>query len=353
MYKSFHIQNFRCFKDFSINNLERVNLIAGGNNVGKTALLEAIFLHAGGTNIELTIRLNGFRGYEKFKVDDNASENIWVPLFYQYDEKAVIDIEAKNSDNQMRRLRLKLIQPDSVAIQGEQRPLEELISTASPLSGLELEQELCGQRKVFRATIGPNGIKLEPRPNPSPFPCHFLAARMRPNPAHEAELYGHLETENQEQTVLELLKIIEPNLKRLAMIVTSGVPTLHGDIGLGRLIPLAFMGDGMGRLASLVIAIANASGGVVLIDEIENGMHHSIMTDVWLGIAEIARRFDVQIFATTHSYECLTAAHRAFKKSSGYDFRLHRLDLIDDSIKARTFDEEMLEAALKAGWEVR
>ena len=69
MYKSFRIKNFRCFKDFSIDNLERVNLIAGGNNVGKTALLEAIYLHAGGTKIELTMRLSGFRGYDRFKVD--------------------------------------------------------------------------------------------------------------------------------------------------------------------------------------------------------------------------------------------------------------------------------------------
>ena len=46
MYRSFRIKNFRCFKDLSIDNLERVNLIAGANNVGKTALLEAIFLHA-------------------------------------------------------------------------------------------------------------------------------------------------------------------------------------------------------------------------------------------------------------------------------------------------------------------
>ena len=121
----------------------------------------------------------------------------------------------------------------------------------------------------------------------------------------------------------------------------------------GRLIPLAFMGDGTRSLARFALAIANASDGVVLIDEIENGLHYSILTEIWGGIAELARQFNVQIFATTHSYECLTAAHRAFQKSEKYDFRLHRLDRIKDSIKAATFDGEMLEAALRAKWEVR
>ncbi|MCZ6680490.1 MAG: AAA family ATPase [Candidatus Poribacteria bacterium] len=153
--------------------------------------------------------------------------------------------------------------------------------------------------------------------------------------------------------IFDILKIVEPRLKRLTVIVMGGTPTLHGDLGFGRLIPLSFMGDGMGRLMSLVTAIANSSDGVVLFDEIENGIHYSIMTDLWLGIAELARKFNVQIFGTTHSFECITAVHKAFQKSGTYDFRLHRLDRVDDSIKAHIFDEEMLEAVLRAGWEVR
>jgi AAA15 family ATPase/GTPase len=356
MYRSFRIKNFRCFKDLSIDNLECVNLIAGANNVGKTALLEAIIIHAGATRIELTIRLNGFRGREQFKVyEENASENVWVPLFYQYDDQKVIEIKAKDSNDNMRKLRLKFIQPNSATIQQDQSSFERqgFILTESTSREFELEQVSCGVRKVFRATIGPNGIELSPPPDPLPFPCHFFGARTKPNVLQEAEHYGHLEVENQENTILDFLKIIEPRLKRLAMIIAGGSPTLHGDIGLGRLIPLAFMGDGMRRLASLAISVANASGGVVLIDEIENGLHYSILTEIWLGIAELARQFDVQIFATTHSYECLTAAHRAFQKSKKYDFRLHRLDRIKDSIKAATFDGEMLEAALRAKWEVR
>jgi AAA15 family ATPase/GTPase len=60
MYTSFEITNFRCFDHLKLDNLARVNLIAGKNNVGKTALLEALFVHCGAYNPELAVRLNSF-----------------------------------------------------------------------------------------------------------------------------------------------------------------------------------------------------------------------------------------------------------------------------------------------------
>jgi AAA15 family ATPase/GTPase len=113
------------------------------------------------------------------------------------------------------------------------------------------------------------------------------------------------------------------------------------------------MGDGLGRLTSLLLTIANAPGGVVLVDEIENGLHHSILGKVWRAIGDAARRFDTQVFATTHSYDCIRAAHQAFEASESYDFRLHRLERIGDMIRAVTYDQAVLAAALKAELEVR
>jgi AAA15 family ATPase/GTPase len=115
-----------------------------------------------------------------------------------------------------------------------------------------------------------------------------------------------------------------------------------------------FMGDGMNRLARLVGAIGYAKGGVVLIDEIENGLHYSVLKDVWKAIGKAAREFNTQIFATTHSWECLVAAHQAFSEGEEYDFRLHRLERSStDAIVAKTMDSEILETAIEQGWEMR
>jgi AAA15 family ATPase/GTPase len=119
------------------------------------------------------------------------------------------------------------------------------------------------------------------------------------------------------------------------------------------MVPLPLMGEGMVRLASLVLAISNAQDGFVLIDEIENGLHHSILSKLWSAVGEVSRQFNTQVFATTHSNECIAAAHKAFRESGAYDFRLHRLERIKETILAITYDQETLEAAIEAGLEVR
>ncbi|MGC8878301.1 MAG: AAA family ATPase [Anaerolineae bacterium] len=157
----------------------------------------------------------------------------------------------------------------------------------------------------------------------------------------------------EQDTVLRVLQLSEPKLRELTTVLVADVPMLYGDVGTGRLIPLPLIGEGIVRLADLVIQIGNAGGGVVLVDEIENGLHHSILPRVWQAIGEVARQFDVQIFATTHSLECIIAAHRAFSDSPLYDFRLHRLERVGETIRAVTYDRETLEAAIEADLEVR
>ena len=75
---------------------------------------------------------------------------------------------------------------------------------------------------------------------------------------------------------------------------------IYADIGLGEMLDLRIMGDGLVHLTSILLHIASAAGGIVLIDEIENGLHHSIMHKVWRAIAAAARQFNTQVIATTH-----------------------------------------------------
>ena len=86
------------------------------------------------------------------------------------------------------------------------------------------------------------------------------------------------------------------------------------------------MGGGFARLMELTLAFAEVKDGSILIDEIENGLHHAVLQSVWERISHLSRRFNVQVFATTHSYECIAAAHEAFKHAElDDDFSLIRL----------------------------
>lgn len=361
MYKSFEVRNFRCFPRLTLAHLERINLIAGVNNIGKTALLEALFLHCGAYNPELTLRLNTFRGIDTVKVERGRwTETPWDSLFSGFDVSVDIELDGEDDITRRRLLRLRVIrQPQELARfaqlieRNPDDPASLVIQSKVIDIVLEFAYQQEGQDGRYYMILDPKGLRIEPIPPPPPFPAFFLPARIRIPLQEDAERFGRLEIAGQQDVLVRALRVIEPQLRRLAVVVVGGVPVIHGDIGMGRLLPLPIMGEGMTRIASLILTIGNASGGVVLVDEIENGLHHSIMSDVWRVIGEVARRFNVQIFATTHSMECIAAAHQAFAESEVYEFCLHRLERRNDDILAVTYDQETLKAALETGLEVR
>lgn len=372
MYQSFEVTNFRCFSKLELKELERVNLIAGMNNVGKTAFLEAMFLHCGAHNPELTLRVNVFRGIEYVRTDvEQWVETPWASLFNQFDDsKRVelkgVELKGKNEPNVCRILRLK--RPSHVPSEILTRATVNILGvgeniTPSSTHVLELECEekqipkggkttKKGKTQKYHLILDAKGIRMT-SPTPPPFPAIFLPARVRIPPVEDANRFGKLEVIGKQDVVLKTLQVVEPRLRRLAVVMVGNVPIIHGDIGLDRLVPLPLMGEGMARLTSLALAIANAPNGVVLLDEIENGLHYSVLPKVWRTIGEAARVFNTQIFATTHSFECIVAAHRAFSECEHYDFRLHRLERVNDSIRVVTYDQETIEAAIEMGMEVR
>lgn len=99
--------------------------------------------------------------------------------------------------------------------------------------------------------------------------------------------------------------------------------------------------------------IIGASAEVAFIDEIENGVHHSSLIDLWRGLAKATDAFGVQVFATTHSYECIEAAHEAFSESSNYDFSIIQLFRESEQIQGRVLDQEHIKAAIAGEIDLR
>jgi hypothetical protein len=360
MYKRFEVKNFRCFPELSAGNLERFNLIAGVNNVGKTSLLEAIFVHCGAGNPELTLRLDAFRGIEEIRVHFVAwKETVWDSLFNEFDTGKIIELDGKDGEGLRRITRLRVLrEPEDLPPSGElsqpnvDKP-EAVALSSEAAQVLELEYEENGRKRKHHMILDRKGIRVAPIVPGPPFQTIFLPARVRISTADDSERFGNLEKLGQQDAVVKALQVIEPRLERLAVVVDRRVPMIQGNIGLSRLVPLPVMGEGMARLTSLVLAIGNSPNGLVLLDEIENGLHHTVLAKVWKAIAEVARRFNTQIFATTHSLECIMAAYRSFSESDKDDFRLHRLNRVNGTIKWLTYDAETLKAAIETGLEVR
>lgn len=353
MVQMLQIKLFRGFSDLTVEGFERINLIAGANNVGKTALLEALFLLQGAANPELVLRILGFRGLSNLKYE---AEALWGHLFYQFDLQKEIEISSRDTRLVERSLKMTLREPQIITARPRSAKAQNSWSAYSNTFAKELALTYCANNETYksRAYITEDGLQYErPFVSKSHSDGIFLTSRWGTAVIEDTERYSRLEAVGLEGQVLQALQLIEPRLKRLTVVLIGGSPVIHGDIGLGRLIPLPLMGEGMGRLLSLLVAIANVPNGIVLIDEIENGLHHSILHLIWKGIAAFVRQFNVQLFATTHSSECVEAAHDALTESEPYDFRLFRLQRQGQAIQAVSHDQEMLTAALEVGLEVR
>jgi ABC-type multidrug transport system ATPase subunit len=83
-------------------------------------------------------------------------------------------------------------------------------------------------------------------------------------------------------------------------------------------IPIGSMGDGMWRMLAMAIAITQCKNGILLVDEIDTGLHYSVMAEMWRLILNAAKAFNVQVFATTHSYDCVKSLS-AICVDSGHD----------------------------------
>ena len=101
------------------------------------------------------------------------------------------------------------------------------------------------------------------------------------------------------------------------------------------------------------LAFLSAQDGVLLVDEIENGLHYGALVDVWKSLDWLSREFNVQVFATTHSYECIRAANAAFSEAESDDLHFHRLNRKGEQAIAVTYTKPMLDTNIEYFWELR
>jgi len=354
MIKKFKINNFKTFEAIEIKPLERINLISGKNNVGKTSLLEAIFLHEGAHNAGLALVIEKFRGIVTFDNNEFLSE-----LFTKFKTQQEILLEAEYIDGNhlLLRIRQEAINK-STAVDIEN---VELQGTASITPRIIFQGEANGKivcNSQFFIGTDPKGllrpisstVKQALRPT-----AIFVSTGISKEEKNRinAERFSSQVIKKRKERIIDALKIIDPRLVNLELSKRGNDNFVCGDIGYDKMLPLSLMGEGMDRYLSLVLSILTAENGVVLIDEIENGLYHSLCPKIWANLAKLARDHNVQVIATTHSYECIKSAHESFKQDQQYDFILHRLDRVGERIEDVSYDKETLEAALKSDMEIR
>jgi len=271
-----HIRNYRIFRDLRIDQLRRINLIAGSNNSGKTTLLEAIFLLARVGNPDMLGNVN----ISRVDLNDKAplGEIFWKPFFSHLDMSSPIEINGCHSSHGTLALEIAFERSPDIDI-----PMEYIGGTpiANPPDKLTLtlRYRYSGGQDENYIAIQASQAKITLPRIIAPFRSAFLKAQ-NTSSQDDAILLAGLRQQKRDHLLLEALQVIEPKLQSIEDNSASGTPMIWGDIGLSELIPLAVMGEGMTQLARSILAISTAPDGIILIDEIENGIHHSALPKV-------------------------------------------------------------------------
>jgi ABC-type multidrug transport system ATPase subunit len=173
-----------------------------------------------------------------------------------------------------------------------------------------------------------------------------------PNKGYLHRLWDQIQLTAKEEDVVKLLQVIDARVERVAF--RASEPEALVKLKEAAPLPLGNLGDGMTRLLTIAIALVSASNGYLLVDEIDTGLHYRTITDMWRVVMETAVRLNVQVFATTHSWDCQRSFAEALNMQDDQDIgAFFRLQRRGEQIEAIRYDAERLTFAIEQDIEVR
>lgn len=134
----------------------------------------------------------------------------------------------------------------------------------------------------------------------------FIPAGFKPLPAAMADDFEKLRYRGQDDVILSVVRIIDPSIDRVE-VFSFGSKKIHLQRKEQPFIPITMFGDAINKVVNITLKIANSQNGILLIDEIENGIHYTHQHAFWSLLFKVARKFNVQIFSTSHSLEMIRA----------------------------------------------
>ncbi|MEQ1528516.1 MAG: AAA family ATPase [Methylococcales bacterium] len=386
MLNNLRIRNFRMLEDLEISKLGRVNLIVGKNNSGKSTILEVLRIYAGKANPKLLREIlsehdeffelrnelstenkeQNWYGLKhlfiqrNFPIDDNTFISIASGktsllvieyLFYYTEEKFIHDqdgaIMGSNS-------KLVIVNPSKVSDFDLRIELVPALRITFE-SGHKTLLDLAGDKRDFNLGY----VHERPSIKYSYVSTEFLSQEKL------AKLWDQIALTPNQDKVIQALKIIDPEIEGLAFVKDQNGLS---DRDINRLaiaklknsenpVPLNSMGDGMSRILQLILSVFPAKDGFLLIDEFELGLHYSVQEQVWRIIFELAKDLNIQVFATTHSWDCIESFTKVAVESpeDGILLKVSKSRLTSDNGKviATVYDEAELQTITASDLEVR
>ena len=336
---SLAIQNFRVFEDFKVNKLGKVNLIVGKNNAGKSSFLEALRIYAANGRERLMQELAAGHD-ERFQFDEYTEEELQsdnLPYAGFFSNRRLPPDNAKGivigeSSDSKQALAI------NVVFLTNQKMLS--LVPRSFLSQFQA-QDLIAQlivkkddQQIFPLNVSFNSQEAN-YSIPEPIPCSMVPTQLV-SFDKLADVWDEIIalTDN-ELIVKDALKLITPEFEDISFVKANGNSLrAQGDVrrtvnvrlaGLPHPVPINSMGEGMLRILQIILKVFPAKDGFLLIDEFENGLHYSVQEKVWQMVFDLAEKLNIQVFATTHSWDCITSFAQVARQRETDDGILFRV----------------------------
>ena len=365
---SLSIEGFRGIEELSIPRLGRVTLFAGRNGVGKTTVLDAVRLYARrGRRAALDELLAGREEVAAGRDADGSGRPLpdRKALFHGRESSGYARISIGPRDGEPR------LALSTVRLGGERDSFTKTL----------LVKSLGESARVMKVEFG-DSVELLPPGRPTPLDdfkdlvspladdengqppelaCQCVGPGL-PGSGDLARLWDRIALTDNEASVMRAVNLaIDGETERITVIGgrtgNGREPDSRRIIARlkdhGHPVPLKSLGNGAVRLFGVAVALANSGDGFLLIDEAENGIHHTLQRDFWRMVLRTAEDTDVQVLATTHSWDCVRGFAQALADLDDVAGLLFRLERRDGRSRAVEYTENELAAAAQNGIEVR
>jgi len=346
--KNIRIGHFRGIKTLEMDGFKRANILLGNNNSCKSSALESIMVILGASKPTMPIEMNINRNYSGISKEDillffnGLQSSVPITMSADFYDAGGRDLTIEYFESPVKKTQI----PDTGNVGADFGSVD---------YGLRYDYTDNGERHnsaSLTVKTAKNEITVDSSENEQGRKtAAFVAPRY--NFGDFIKHFNQIVTDKEKPLVLDILRNVEPAIKDVTVVGDK----VMVDVGLKKMIPINVLGDGIRKMFTLMTAMYSVKDGILVIDEVDNGLYHKSMSTLWAALLKAAGQLDVQLFVSTHSLDSLNALNSVLDKECASfrdDVNIYTLRRRGDGeIAALEYDYEMFSYLLSREVEIR